>query len=184
VSDLYLYLAILYEDADKYDESIKVLDRALEKLPNDTELLFRKGIVMDKTGKKEEAVETMRKILSVEPKNANALNYIGYSYAEAGTNLTSAKEMIIEALASAPDDGYIMDSLAWVYFKMGQNKKALDTMLEAIKRVPDDPVIQEHLGDIYLELGKRVKATEAYEKAIQFNHSEPEKIKAKLQAIK
>ena len=105
-------------------------------------------------GKKEEAVEMMRKILAIDPKNANALNYIGYSYAEMGTNLASAKEMIIQALDISPDDGYIMDSLGWVYFKMGQRKKALDTMLEAIKRVPDDPVIQEHLGDVYLELGQ------------------------------
>ena len=163
---------------------MKALDHGLEKLPNDTELLFRKGVVMDKIGKKEEAVETMRRILAIDPKNANALNFIGYSYAEMGTNLASAKEMIIQALDTAPDDGYIMDSLGWVYFKMGKHKKALDTLLEAIKRVPDDPVILEHLGDVYLELGKKAKATEAYQKAIQYNHSEPEKIKAKLDSIK
>jgi tetratricopeptide (TPR) repeat protein len=77
-----------------------------------------------------------------------------------------------------------MDSLGWVYFKMGKHKKALDTLLEAIKRVPDDPVILEHLGDVYVELGRKAKATEAYQKAIQYNHSEPGKIKAKLDAIK
>ena len=67
---------------------------------------------------------------------------------------------------------------------MGKHQKALETLIEAIKRVPDDPVILEHLGDVYLELGKKAKATEAYRKAIQYNHSEPEKIKAKLDAIK
>ena len=126
----------------------------------------------------------MRQILTIDPKNADALNYIGYSYAEMGTNLTSAKELITQALDIAPGDGYILDSLGWVYFKMGQRKKALDTLLEAVKHVPEDPVIQEHLGDVYLELGKKSKATQAYHKAIQFNHSEPEKIKAKLNAIR
>ncbi|SPJ16369.1 hypothetical protein SBDP2_880018 [Syntrophobacter sp. SbD2] len=57
-------------------------------------------------------------------------------------------------------------------------------LMEAIKRVPDDPVILEHLGDICVELGKKAKATEAYRKAIEYNHSEPEKIKAKIDAIK
>ncbi len=183
-SDLYLYLAVIYEDADHYGESLKALDRGLARLPNDTELLFRKGIIMDKMGRKEEAVEVMSKVLAIDPKNANALNYIGYSYAEMGTNLAKAKEMIIQALDILPDDGYFMDSLGWVYFKMGQRKKALDTILEAIKRVPDDPVIQEHLGDIYMGLGKKAKASEAYQKAILYNHSEPDKIKAKLEAIK
>ena len=65
----------------------------------------------------------MRKVLSIDPKNANALNYIGYSYAEMGTNLTSAKEMITQALDISPDDGYIMDSLGWVYFKMGRTRR-------------------------------------------------------------
>jgi tetratricopeptide (TPR) repeat protein len=77
-----------------------------------------------------------------------------------------------------------MDSLGWVYFKMGQPKKALENLLEAVKRVPDDPVILEHLGDIYVELGNKAKASEAYRKAIENNHSEPEKIRAKLDAIK
>jgi Flp pilus assembly protein TadD len=141
-------------------------------------------VVLDKLGRREEALEAMRKVLATDPKNANALNYIGYSYAEMGTNLASAREMITQALDLSPDDGYIMDSLGWVYFKMGQPRKALENLLEAVKRVPDDPVILEHLGDIYRELGNKTKASEAYRKAIENNPTEPEKIKAKLDAVK
>ena len=68
MSDLYLYLAIVHEEANRYEDALKDLDRGLEKLPNDTELLFRKGIVMDKIGRKDEAVETMRKVLAIDPK--------------------------------------------------------------------------------------------------------------------
>ncbi len=153
--DLYLYAAVLYEDEKRYDEALAILDKGLEKAPQDADLLFRKGALLDKMGKKNEAIAIMRKILETDPKNANALNYIGYTYADLGTNLVEARQMIKTALEIEPEDGYIMDSMAWVYYRMGQPKKALDIIVEAIKRVPKDPVMHEHLGDIYLSLGKR-----------------------------
>ena len=153
--DLYLYSGLLYEEEKNLDEAIKIVDRGIERAPQDPELLFRKGVLLDKKGDKNAAIEVMRKILETDPKNANALNYIGYTYAEMGIKLEEAKQMIKAALESEPDDGYIMDSLAWVHYRMGQHRKALEVILEAIKRVPRDPVIQEHLGDIYLGLGKK-----------------------------
>jgi len=140
-------------------------------------------VLLDKKGDKNAAIEVMRKILETDSKNANALNYIGYTYAEMGIKLEEAKQMIKAALESEPDDGYIMDSLAWVYYRMGHHRKALEVILEAIKRVPRDPVIQEHLGDIYLSLGKKAKATEAYQRALEFEHTEPEKIQEKLRQL-
>ncbi len=71
-----------------------MLDKGLEKAPQDADLLFRKGALLDKMGRKNEAIEVMRKILATDPKNANALNYIGYSYAEQGINLVEARQMI------------------------------------------------------------------------------------------
>jgi len=100
-----------------------------------------------------------------------------------GVNLVEAKHMIKTALEIEPEDGYIMDSMAWVYYKLGQYKKALDYILEALKRVPQDPIILEHLGDIYLSLGKKTKAAEAYQKSIEFQHAEPEKIRRKLEKL-
>ena len=91
--------------------------------------------------------------------------------------------MIKTALEVEPEDGYIMDSMAWVYYRMGQPKKALDIIQEAIKRVPKDPVMHEHLGDIYLSLGKRDQAAGAYQKALEYEHSEPEKIQEKLKGL-
>jgi Flp pilus assembly protein TadD len=91
--------------------------------------------------------------------------------------------MIEKALKLKPNDGYIMDSLGWVYFKMGQNTKALEILLKAVQLVPRDPVIQEHLGDIYMSLGDRSKARDAYEKALAYKHEEPEKIQEKLKKL-
>jgi Flp pilus assembly protein TadD len=92
--------------------------------------------------------------------------------------------LILRALSASPDDGYILDSLGWVYYKMGRHKKALDTLLGAARRVPADPVIQEHLGDVYLKLGQKQKASAAYRKAIQFDQSGAKEIRAKLDAIR
>ncbi|HQN18438.1 MAG TPA: tetratricopeptide repeat protein, partial [Syntrophobacteraceae bacterium] len=181
--DLYLYLGVLYEDEKKYDEAMRIYDKGLGEAPRDADLLFRKGALLDKMGNKDEAIKVMRTILEIEPKNANALNYIGYTYAELGINLMEAKQLIKTALEIEPEDGYIMDSMAWVYYRMGQYKKALDVILEAVKRVPGDPVIQEHLGDIYLSLGKKSKAAEAYQKALECQHTEPEKIQEKLRGL-
>ena len=165
------------------DDALTMLDKGLEKAPADADLLFRKGVLLDKAGRKNEAIEVMFKILQTEPKNANALNYIGYTYADLGINLVEARQMVKAALEIEPEDGYIMDSMAWVYYRMGQHKKALEVLLEATRRVPRDPVIQEHLGDIYLSLGKKAKAAEAYQKALEYEHNEPEKIKEKLKQL-
>jgi|WetSurMetagenome_2_1015567.scaffolds.fasta_scaffold16077_5 tetratricopeptide (TPR) repeat protein len=181
--DLYLYTAVLYEDEKKYDEALDILDKGLEKAPNDADLLFRKGALLDKMGKKNEAIAVMRKILETDPKNANTLNYIGYTYADLGINLVEARQLIKTALEIEPEDGYIMDSMAWVYYRMGQPKKALDIILEAIKRVPKDPVMHEHLGDIYLTLGKKSEAAGAYHKALEYEHTEPDKIQEKLKGL-
>ena len=76
------------------------------------------------------------------------------------------------------------DSLAWVLLQDGAAQEGADTILEALKRVPQDPVIHEHLGDIYLSLGKKNKAAEAFQKALEFEHSEPDKIQEKLRLLK
>ena len=59
----------------------------------------------------------MEKVLEIDPNNAEALNFIGYSYADRGINLDEAEKMIVRALEIKPDNGYMMDSLGWVYFK-------------------------------------------------------------------
>ncbi|MGD9506879.1 MAG: tetratricopeptide repeat protein, partial [Syntrophobacteraceae bacterium] len=176
-----LYLATLYEEKKDFPQALAYIEKGVEKAPDDPDILFRKGIILDRMGRKDEAIEVMRSILEVDPENANALNYIGYTYAEMGVRLGEAKQLITAALRSNPDDAYILDSLAWVYYKMGQPKKALREILKAIELVPDDPVIHEHLGDVYMGLGNKQKAAEAYQKALDYNHEDADKIREKLQ---
>ena len=95
----------------------------------------------------------MKEVLEREPENPEALNYLGYTYADLGINLDEAEALITKALEYQPDDGYIVDSLGWVYYKKGRYEEALKELSRAQSLSPDDPVINEHLGDVKYRLG-------------------------------
>ena len=102
----------------------------------------------------EESIKSMEKVLDIDPQNADALNFIGYSYADRGIHLDEAEQMIVQALKIKPDNGYILDSLGWVHFKKNKYDSALKHLKRALELLPDDPNIMEHLGDVYLKIGQ------------------------------
>jgi tetratricopeptide (TPR) repeat protein len=108
-------------------------------------------------------VKYLKKVIEINPKHADALNYLGYSYAERGINLEEAQSLIRRALELKPDSGYIMDSLGWAYFKLGKYDEALKHLLRAAELVKDDPLVLEHIGDVYKLMGIK----ERLEKKIQ-----------------
>jgi tetratricopeptide (TPR) repeat protein len=112
------------------------------------------------------------------------MNYLGYTYADLGINLDEAENLIKEALKYKPNDGYITDSLGWVYFKMGRHSEALVWIQKALDRLPEDPLITEHLGDTYQALGRWREAQEAYERALRLGHENPEQLESKLEESK
>ncbi|MBP1731840.1 MAG: hypothetical protein H6Q55_2269, partial [Deltaproteobacteria bacterium] len=122
-----------------------------------------------KNKESDKAVEYMEQVLKIEPEHANALNFIGYTWAEKGINLDRAEQMISKALEKKPGDGYIQDSLGWVYYQKGDYQKALEELMKAHNRVPDDPMIAEHIGDVYVKLGDRANAVSFYEKALSLD---------------
>jgi len=87
------------------------------------------------------------------------------------------------AKAFQPGDGYIIDSLAWVYYKQGQYEKALPLLEEAAELVPDDPIIKEHLGDVYSKLGLMEKARQSYRQSIEHGHSDTAAIEEKIRLL-
>jgi len=125
----------------------------------------------------------MRTVIRLDPKNANALNYLGYTYADLGTHLDEAEKLIKEALNYKPDDGYITDSLGWVYYKKGLYEKAVEMLERAVKLVPNDPIILEHLGDAYLKMNDRDKALEYYNRSLEHQKKDKEKIEKKIQTL-
>jgi tetratricopeptide (TPR) repeat protein len=128
----------------------------------------------------------MEDVLKIEPDYPNALNFVGYSWAEKGIKLDEAEIMIKKALLKKPNDGAIIDSLGWVYYKKGNYQLALTELLKANQLVPDDPTIAEHIGDIYVSLKEYNKALPYYEKSIQLEKDVKKKkiVEEKLKAIK
>ena len=141
------------------------------------------GVVYDKWGQKEASIASMKQVIRLEPDNANALNYLGYTYADMGIHLDEAERLIRQALEHKPGDGYIIDSLAWVYYKRGDYQKALPLLEQASQLVPDDPIIKEHLGDVYAKLNRISEALESYRQSIENGHTEPETIEQKIQLL-
>jgi tetratricopeptide (TPR) repeat protein len=142
-------------------------------------------MLYEKSGNTERAMVCMEDVLKIDPDYANALNFIGYTWADKGVNLDKAEEMIRKALVKKPDDGYIMDSIGWVYYKKGDYKKALDELLKAYDNIPNDPTIAEHLGDTYASLKEYSKAIEYFEKSMKLENKEEKKkvLEQKIKAI-
>ncbi|MDY6832546.1 MAG: tetratricopeptide repeat protein [Thermodesulfobacteriota bacterium] len=181
--DHLLRLGVLYEEKEEYGKAEDLFERGLAIAPDHVELLFRLGVIYDKTDRKEALITQMEKVIEIDPNNAGALNYLGYTYAEKGENLDQAQALIEKALALQPDDGYITDSLGWVYFKKGNVEKAVYYLEAAVNLVPDDPVLLEHLGDAYREQGNTEKALEMYRRSLASQEKDTTKIKAKIEAL-
>jgi len=181
--ELLLYLGSFYEDAKAYEKAENVLKQGLKVDSSNIRLRFRLGVVYDKRGRKKESIEEMKMVIDLDPKHANALNYLGYTYAELGENLDEAERLIKAALKEKPDDGYITDSLGWVYYKKRLFTKALKYLEKAVSLVPDDPTILEHLGDVYLEISNTEKALEFYQRSLSKKEKDTADLEKKIQGL-
>ena len=125
----------------------------------------------------------MEEVINIDPDHAAALNFIGYTLAEQGLNLDRAEILIKKALNLDPENGYYLDSLAWLYFKSGKLDQAWETISSAVARVTDDPIIWEHYADIASALQKFEQARSGYEQALQHSPDNPAQIRDKLKSI-
>lgn len=164
--EYFLYLAYIYEETRELEKAVGVLKQGLEIDPNNIRLRFRLGTIYDQWGMKDASVAEMKAVIQLDPEHANALNYLGYTYADSGQNLDEAERLIKAALRYKPGDGYITDSLGWVYFKKGLMGKALELLEKAVILVPDDPIILEHLGDVHLKINNTAEALEFYNRSL------------------
>ena len=166
---LYFYLSSLYEEKKDMATAEKTVVEGIRRFPRNTDLHYILGTILEKTNRFEESIKSMEKVLDIDPQNADALNFIGYSYADRGVNLDVAEQMILQALKIKPENGYIIDSLGWVYFKKNQYDSALQHIRKALSLLPNDANIIEHLGDVYLKIGQDKEALEYYQKAAKID---------------
>jgi tetratricopeptide (TPR) repeat protein len=139
---------------------------------------FQLGAASERSGRLDDAEKYFRKAIARSPDFAEALNYLGYMWADRGENLTEARAMIEKALKLEPENGAFLDSMGWVLFKLNEPEEALKYILKAVERAEEpDPTLLDHLGDIYAALKKTDKARESWEKAAAI---EPNDIREQL----
>jgi tetratricopeptide (TPR) repeat protein len=160
-------LAAIYRRQELTNKALETLASGVALYSDNEKLLYEYAILNEKKGDHSKAMDLMKKLLSLNINHADALNFIGYSWADKNIKLDEAYEYIRKALELKPQSGYIQDSLGWVYYRMGAFEKARDTLLKAVELEPEDPYIYEHLGDVYRALNDSKKALQYFEKALE-----------------
>ena len=163
----YALLASLYEEKNEVDKALNLLKTGIDLFPDNEQLHFEYGLLLEKQGRQDEAILSMQKVLQLFPDHPEALNYIGYTWADKNMNLDIALRYIKKAVELKPDNGFIRDSLGWVYYRLGRLEEARIELEKALELEPDDPSIHDHLGDVYRSLHKYDKAHKAYRQALK-----------------
>ena len=175
-------LAAVYYQQKKIENAISTYKLILDIDKNNYEAIFLLGSLLEESGMRLEAINKFKEALSLNPGYPEALNSLGYVYAEGGENLSEAEDLIKKALLAEPDNGAYIDSLGWVYFKKDLTDKAIE-QLEKASALLSDPVIYEHLGEAYLKNGFPDKAGSAWEKSLELDSGQ-EKVREKLNRLK
>ena len=164
VTQLTLAEAQMLRDADQNQAAFDFLGGAIEKTPNNPELLYDYGMTAEKLNRFEILESAMRSVIRVRPDNAQAYNALGYTLADRNERLDEAKALIEKANALSPDDASILDSLGWVQYRLGNTKEALASLERAYK-LRNDAEIGVHLGEVLWVSGRPADAEKAWREA-------------------
>lgn len=167
--EVYLTLTQMYSRLRRWKEAEEMLAKAeqLSTKPEDKDYTtFIAGSVYERQKKYEQAEEAFRQVIANDPKNAMALNYLGYMLADRGVRLEDALNYIKRAVALDPQNGAYLDSLGWAYFKAGKYDLAEENLRKAVEKSNDDPTIQDHLADLYQKTGRLKQAIAHWERAL------------------
>ena len=160
-----------------------------EEIKEDTQPLYFRAISYEREKQWDKAEADFKRILEIEPDNADALNYLGYTWVDRGEHLTEAFGMINKALKLEPNSGAITDSLGWAHYKLGEYGKAKVQLEDAVALAPSSATIIDHLGDVYWKLGRFREAGYQWERALEFDPTDEEraairtKLKGGLEAL-
>ena len=185
--DSLLLLGNLHRSEKQFAKAVDAYDRAAARIPKLEErhwnLLYVRGIANERAKNWPRAEADFKKALELKPNEPYVLNYLAYTWFDRGEHLDEARRMLEEAVRQKPDDGAIVDSVGWAYFRLGDLEKAVEYLEKAIELAPEDASINDHLGDVYWRVGRRAEARFQWHRALSLN-PEPEdlpKIKEKLE---
>src|SRR6266581_2498849 len=154
---LVLAEAQLLREANQPKTAFDLVGQALDRLPNNPELLYDYAMLAEKVERVDVLEASLRKLIEIRPEHAHAYNALGYSLAERNQRLPEARELIEKALQLAPEDSFIIDSMGWVLYRMGNLKDSLGYLRRAFAGRPD-PEIAAHLGEVLWAMGARAEA--------------------------
>ena len=155
----------ILRQAGREKEALAVLNKALEEYPNDPGLLYSRGLIAANLNDVELAEKDLREVLKLEPDNAHAMNALGYTLAESTDRYDEARQLIVKALKLRPDDPFILDSLGWVEYKLGNTDQAVKLLRKAMK-AKYDPEIAAHLSEALYSKGDKKAAHALLSKAL------------------
>lgn len=158
----------LLRDNRHYAEAYQLLKDATAHYPEDIDLVYDQAMMAEKLGKTDEMEALLRKVMEVKPEYHHAYNALGYSLADRNIRLPEARQLITRALAFAPDDPFIVDSLAWLEFRSGNAAEAL-RLLQGAFQVRPDAEIAAHLGEVLWTMGQRNQASAIWKEGVGLN---------------
>lgn len=163
--DMRTYLAIgsIYSQDKDYSKAADTYDKAVAALKeptrNDWTIFYQRGIAYERQKEWDKAEPNFLKALDLYPNQPQVLNYLGYSWIDMNIKLEQGLDLIKKAVEARPQDGYIVDSLGWAYYRLGRYDEAVAQLEQAVKLRAEDATINDHLGDAYWRAGRKLEAT-------------------------
>jgi tetratricopeptide (TPR) repeat protein len=185
-SEALIQLGDLYRGKNRFAEAVSAYDGAIARIrtpePRHWGVFYSRGVALERSGDWPRAEADLLKALELQPDQPLVLNYLGYSWVDKGLKLKQAMDMIQRAVELRPNDGYIVDSLGWAFYRLGNYAQAAQHLEHAVELHPDDPTINDHLGDAYWQTGRVAEARNQWRRALQFGPeaAEIKTIEAKL----
>ncbi|MGE0658681.1 MAG: tetratricopeptide repeat protein [Reyranellaceae bacterium] len=174
-------LGDLLRSRERFEEAAKAYETAVQRTgtpqARDWPLFYASGIALERSGQWDKAEASFRKALELQPDQPYVLNYLAYSWIDKGINLREGKEMLERAVRQRPNDGAIVDSLAWAHYRLGEYPRAVELLERAVALQSTDWTINDHLGDAYWRVGRKQEARFQWQRALTLKPDE-DKIKA------
>lgn len=160
--------AQLLRDAKAWNETYEMLDRAVKEHPDSFELLYDRAMAAERVDRLDVLEQDLRRVIKMKPDYAHAYNALGYTLAEKTDRLVEARDLIEKAYKLQPDDPFILDSLGWVHYRLGNTSEALKHLQTAFA-ARNDPEIAAHLGEVLWKVGQRDEAQKIWRAALSQN---------------
>lgn len=178
IGDIYRYQEKYEEAVAAYNKVINLWDKTPEKYWH---VLYARGMAYERLKEFKKSENDLKAALNFRPNHPYLLNYLGYSWADQGIHLEKSLNMIKEASLAKPEDGYIADSLGWVYFKMHDFEAAIPHLERAVELLPYDATINDHLGDAYWRVGRKLEAQFQWRRAMNYSEENEADLKKEIE---